>query len=145
MITDDKIAQTICKAYRDAVGDTAEVPSPDTISMSDLYDLGRRHAVGDTLFDWMAIEAKEGGELEDGRIDIGSVIRVLERGRDNLQTIIAALWQLDHQDPDRESCFMCGGRFDKGTGHTIETHGAYVNVCDQCNDGWEKLKKGKPL
>ena len=141
MITDDQIAQTICKAYGDAVGDTAEVPSPDTISMSGLYDLGRRHAVGDTLFDWVAIEAKEGGELEDGRINIGSVIRVLERGRDNLQTVIAALCQLDHQDPDRESCFLCGGRFDKGTGHTIETHGATINVCNRCKDGLEEDKK----
>ena len=138
MISNDQIAQTICKSYPG----NDEIEDPSTITMDEFYKQARMHdQFGDTLFEFIAIEAMEGGQGENDRLDIGHVIRVLERGRDDLQTVITALWQLDNQDPDRESCFMCGARFDKGKGHTVEPHDVPVNVCDRCKDGLDGLEK----
>jgi rubredoxin len=118
--------------------------------MERLYNLCLEdHGTDDPLFDWIVIEAKEGGETEDNKLDIGQVIHVLERGRDKLGAVIQALWQLDVQDPDRQGCFLCGTRFDKGKGHPVEVKGAEAIVaqgpvgllCDECKAGRDELEK----
>ena len=49
---------------------------------------------GDTLFLWMVREAKEGGQMVDGMYTVDLILRVLERGRDELNAVISEFQNL---------------------------------------------------
>lgn len=49
---------------------------------------------GDTLFLWIVREAKEGGQMVDGKYTVDSIVRVFERGRDQLNEVISSFRNL---------------------------------------------------
>ena len=136
MITNDQMGMTIVRSYPGC--DQIDLSKEHT--MEELYDQARTHQdFGDSLLDFILIEAREGGEVADGKMNIDQTIKVLERGRDDIQAVIDGLQKLDHADPDRATCEDCGTRFNpKECGYSQVIHGKECcYTCDECHDGGE--------
>ena len=75
--------------------DTLDIdPDKDCKDLATLYNTVISMSpgtLGDSLFRFVVVEAYEGGVRRNGSISIPAVIRVLERGKEDLDAVINAL------------------------------------------------------
>ena len=111
MITEEQLVDAILRAYPDAGGAADH-------GVRDLEDLKRNARMigkGDTLLQFICIEAEEGSQLKNGEHSPELVMRVLRRAAEELLSVVEAVHRLMMNDPDTMWCPKCGRTHDPGT------------------------------